>query len=364
MPDIAEHKVAILGAVGVPAGYGGFETLAENLVSYHAEVDTPLELTVYCSSKGITAKPARYRQAVLRYVALDANGLQSIPYDMIGLLDAVRRGHNRVLLLGVSGAILLPLLKLFTRARIITNVDGIEWKREKWRGLAKHYLWFAERVAVKASDEVVADNQAIAEYLKDAYGCDARVIPYGGDHAVETEADAAAASHLPQCYALGLCRIEPENNIAMILDAFDRLQMPLVFVGNWDRSSYGRELKAKYADHPMISIEDPVYDPAALRAIRDRAAIYIHGHSAGGTNPALVEMMHFGVPIAAYDCSFNRYTTEGRALYFSTAEELCTLILPLSDEVGRSVGEAMREIALRRYTWRKIGQAYFELLQA
>lgn len=364
MPDPVHHKAAILGTVGVPARYGGFETLAENLVGYHAEAGSPVELTVYCSAKGMTERATQYRRAALRYVRLDANGVQSIPYDMIGLIDAVSRGHDRLLLLGVSGALLLPLLKLFTRARIITNVDGIEWKREKWRGLAKHYLRFAEKVAVRASDEVIADNQAIADYLKDAYGCDAHVIPYGGDHAIDAEPAAAATSHLPADYALGLCRIEPENNIAMILEAFEGLEKPLVFVGNWDKSPYGRELKAKYAGHPTIFVHDPVYDPSALRAIRDQAALYLHGHSAGGTNPALVEMMHFGIPIAAHGCDFNRHTTEDKALYFETAEELRALVSRLSDDEDKAVGDAMREIAERRYTWSKIGQAYFDLLEA
>ena len=148
MPDRVKHKAAILGTVGVPANYGGFETLAENLVSYHEETCKTLDLTVYCSSKGAALRPARYRSAALQYVGFDANGVQSIPYDVVGLLDAVRKGHDRLLLLGVSGALILPLLKLFSRARIITNVDGIEWKREKWKGLAKHYLRFAEMIAV------------------------------------------------------------------------------------------------------------------------------------------------------------------------------------------------------------------------
>lgn len=364
MPDSVNHKAAILGTVGVPANYGGFETLAENLVGYHEETGNALEMTVYCSSKGSSSQPARYRSAELQYVGLDANGVQSIPYDIVGLLDAVRKGHNKLLLLGVSGALILPLLKLFTRARIITNVDGIEWKREKWKGLAKHYLRLAEWIAVKASDEIIADNQAIADYLREAYGCEAHVIPYGGDHAVEADPDPRATADLPEGYALGLCRIEPENNIAMILEAFDGLGMPLVVVGNWDKSRYGRELKHKYAGHPTITIHDPVYDPRGLRAIRDGASLYLHGHSAGGTNPALVEMMHFAVPIAAHGCAFNRYTTEDRALYFNSAEELRRLVSQMSAAEAKAIGQAMCEIASRRYTWATIGRAYFELLEA
>lgn len=364
MPDRVKRKAAILGTVGVPANYGGFETLAENLVSYHEETGNALDLTVYCSSKGAASRPAHYRSAALRYVGFDANGVPSIPYDIVGLLDAVRKGHDRLLLLGVSGALILPFLKLFSRARVITNVDGIEWKREKWKGLAKHYLRFAEFVAVKASDEVIADNQAIADYLKEAYGCEAHVIPYGGDHAVEADPDPRAVANLPDEYALGLCRIEPENNIAMILEAFDGLGMPLVFVGNWDKSRYGRELKHKYAGHPTITIHDPVYDPRGLRAIRDGASLYLHGHSAGGTNPALVEMMHFGIPIAAHGCVFNRHTTEDRALYFTSAAELRALLSEMSAGEAKAIGETMCEIASRRYTWASIGRAYFELLEA
>lgn len=355
-------KAAILGTVGVPANYGGFETLAENLVAYHDDAGCPLDLTVYCSSRALENRRGTYRGARLRYVNLEANGISSIAYDIIGLLDAIRRRQDRILLLGVSGAVILPLIRLISSARIITNVDGIEWKREKWTGIAKHYLRFAENLAVKASHEVIADNQAIADYLAQTYGCDAHVIPYGGDHAVETPASAGAADHLPKQYALGLCRIEPENNIDMILEAFDGLDMPLVFVGNWNNSEYGRALKARYDEHDTIAIHDPVYDAGALRAIRDRATLYVHGHSAGGTNPALVEMMHFGVAIAAHGCAFNRHTTEGQALYFESAEELAQLVRGLTASQQAAVGGVMADVARRRYTWSQIGRSYLKLL--
>jgi|TARA_B100000029_G_scaffold300162_1_gene293115 glycosyltransferase involved in cell wall biosynthesis len=364
MCAVKARKAAIVGTVGVPANYGGFETLVDNLVTYHDGTGSPLALTVYCSSKAFDSQPETYRKARLRYVGLDANGVQSIPYDIVSILDAVRRGHDRLLLLGVSGALILPVLRLFSRARIVINVDGIEWKREKWRGVARRYLRFAEKIAVRFSDEVIADNKGIADYLRDTYGCEAHVIPYGGDHAVEPEPDPVAATDLPDDFALGLCRIEPENNIDMILEAFETLDTPLVFVGNWDKSAYGRELKRKYAGHPTITIHDPVYDLRSLRAIRNKASLYLHGHSAGGTNPALVEMMHFGIPIAAYNCSFNRYTTEQKALYFSEAGELRALVGKLTKEQSAVVGEAMQEIARRRYTWAAIGRAYFELLEA
>lgn len=144
-----EKRIAIIGTVGVPANYGGFETLAENLVRYHDTASLKSSLTVYCSSKSYPSKEASYLSAQLKYVPLNANGAQSIPYDIVSLLSAVWHRSDVILLLGVSGAIALPLVRLFSSARIITNIDGIEWRREKWQGWAKRYLRFSEKMAVR-----------------------------------------------------------------------------------------------------------------------------------------------------------------------------------------------------------------------
>lgn len=336
--------------------------LAENLVRYHSENDSNLNLSVYCSAKNYITRPEHFLAARLRYINLEANGAHSVLYDALSLFDAVRRGDDRLLLLGVSGALFLPLVRLFSRARIITNIDGIEWKRKKWKGLARAILRASEWAAVRFSHHVIADNQAIADYVSETYDQACEVIAYGGDNAIASEPDPAATVELPASYALALCRIEPENNVAMILEAFSGLDIPLVFVGNWENSDYGRKLKARYAGHPTITIHDPVYEPRGLRAIRDRTSVYIHGHSAGGTNPSLVEMMHFGIPVLVYGVTFNRYSTEGKARYFTSAGELAELLRMLAPLDADQIGSDMREIAQRKYTWDQIGKAYFELL--
>lgn len=356
-------KVAILGTVGVPGRYGGFETLADNLVLYHSDRNHGSDLTVWCSKQDKTDYPQRYKSAALRYVNLSANGAQSVLYDVISLWQAVRSGHERILLLGVSGALVLPLIRIFARrARIITNIDGIEWKRKKWKGMARFVLRVSEWTAVRFSHEVIADNQAIAEHVRDTYGGDCHVIAYGGDHALGHAGEAAVPAGLPERFALALCRIEPENNVHVILEALDRLRTPLVFVGNWDNNSYGREMKARYSGRPNLHLLDSVYEPSFLNALRARASVYLHGHSAGGTNPSLVEMMHFGIPILAHACPFNRYSTEGKARYFETAKELRKLLSSLDSDIAAQIGADMLEIARRRYTWDNIGKAYFELI--
>ncbi|GAW37261.1 glycosyl transferases group 1 [Roseovarius sp. A-2] len=354
---------SILGTAGVPGRYGGFETLAENLVRYHQAHALEARLTVYCSARDTETRPARYLSAELRHIGLRANGPQSVAYDVVSLIDAIRHHTDTVLLLGVSGALALPIVRVLSRTRIVTNIDGIEWQRAKWRGLARLILRWSERAAVRWSHAVIADNPGIAEHVRARYGRDCHVIAYGGDHALEAAPITKPGIALPQRYALALCRIEPENNVEMILDAFARHSTgDLVVVGNWDQSPHGRALRARYGARPHIHLIDPVYEPGHLRWIRDGAEVYIHGHSAGGTNPALVEMMHFGIPVLAFDCAFNRNTTDGKALYFGSANALAGTMAALKPPKAARIGRQMREIAAQRYTWARIGRAYVELM--
>jgi glycosyltransferase involved in cell wall biosynthesis len=345
-------KLSIVGTVGVPACYGGFETLVENLLD---ESSTSVDLTVYASSKSYKEKTLKYKNANLKYIPLQANGVQSIPYDIWSLCHAVFKGTDNILILGVSGAICLPFIRLFSKARIVTNIDGLEWRRDKWNSYAKRFLKLSEKIAVKYSDVVVADNKAIADYVLNEYGCDSEVIAYGGDHAI-TE----PLKINDEGYALALCRIEPENNVELILESFSHSEKSIKFIGNWDSSEFGRKMKEHYDAFDNIKIIDPIYDLEALFKIRQACSFYVHGHSAGGTNPSLVEMMHFEKDIIAFDCNYNRATTEEKCEYFSNTADLTSKI---KGQIGFVNGKAMAEIALRRYTWKIVKQQYFNLFK-
>lgn len=356
-------KIDIIGTVGVPGNYGGFETLAENLVRFHFENALPEKLTVYCSSKGYAEKQESYLSARLKYLPLNANGFQSIPYDMLSLLSSILRGSDVILLLGVSGAMILPVIRLVSKARIVTNIDGIEWKRQKWKGISRWALRFLEDLAVRFSHVVVADNEAIAEYVHQTYGISSNTIAYGGDHAVACEALTVDEVCLPEKYAFSVCRIEPENNVRMIVDAFSKQDvLSLVVVGNWNNSDYGRDIRRQYGGIPHIYLLDPIYSLGKLKTLRTRSNYYVHGHSAGGTNPSLVEAMHFGKPILAFDCIFNRFTTEEKAFFFSNSEELKMLVQETANSQKSDAGQIMREVAERRYTWDVVAKAYFSLM--
>lgn len=352
-----------MGTVGIPANYGGFETLAENIARYHQMNRLPGILTVYCSAPNYNQRPRTYLGAELRYLPFRANGISSIVYDAFSLISAIWHRSDVILLLGVSGAIALPLVRLVSRARVVTNVDGIEWKRQKWQGAAKWFLRLSESIAVRFSHEIIADNGGIAEYVAEHYGRRCEVVAYGGDHATSVSPSATDFGGLPARYALALCRIEPENNVEMILEAFSRqAELPLVFVGNWSNSAYGVELRQRYGAEANLLLLDPVYEPAMLRAIRNKAVLYVHGHSAGGTNPSLVEMMHFGVPVLAFDCVFNRFTTAENALYFDDSHALCAAMDALTPEKSLEIGAYMGRLASERYTWNVVGKEYFRIM--
>lgn len=348
-------KVAVVGTVGIPVCYGGFESLVENL-TLHKSKD--VDYTVFCSSNAYEKKLDTHNDAELVYLPLKANGVQSIPYDILSLVKCLKLKPDVVLILGVSGCIFLPFFKLFSKAKIVTNIDGLEWKRNKWGWSVKKFLKFSERIAVKFSDVVVADNKAIGDYVYSEYRKENVTIAYGGDHAIRSNLVDVPSTQDASGYALGLCRIEPENNVEMILEAFSKSSHKVKFVGNWESSAFGKELKAKYKGCENIELLDPIYDLDTLFQLRKNCSLYLHGHSAGGTNPSLVEMMHFGIPIFAFDCSFNRYSTEDRAHYFKNEEQLSKLIRSSPNNALAINAGHMQRIATERYTWSEISKQY------
>ena len=186
------------------------------------------------------------------------------------------------------------------------------------------------------------------------------MIAYGGNHAVipvdlPRQREILASFGVgAKAYACTICRIEPENNCHLILEAFSKTDIPLVFIGNWNLSAYGRELKAEYGRFCNIHIVDPVYDREQLFVLRKQCLFYIHGHSAGGTNPSLVEAMFCGAPILAFDVGYNRETTGHKACYWSTPEELAALAHGNREEIS----DCMEQLADEYYTWRKVVGQY------
>lgn len=360
-----KKKIAVIGTVGLPAKYGGFETLAEHLVD---EIGSKYEMTVYCSSKKYDKEKRvkTYHGARLKYLPFDANGIQSIVYDTISIFHALCYA-DVLLILGVAGAWVLPFVRLFTKKKIIISIDGIEWKRDKWSRPAKWYLWWAEKIAVRYSHADISDNEAIQNYTAVRYGTLSNIIEYGADHTIAvkpTAADKELYPFLAKPYAFKVCRIEPENNISIVLESFAKIdKYTLVLVGNWTNSEYGIQLKEKYKGFKNLILLDPIYDQQKLDLIRGNAYVYIHGHSAGGTNPSLVEAMYLGLPVITFDVSYNRTTTENKAYYFRNEDDIINIIKNTRFIDFKEKSLQMKEIADRRYTWSVIAGKYAYLFE-
>jgi glycosyltransferase involved in cell wall biosynthesis len=209
----------------------------------------------------------------------------------------------------------------------------------------------------------VADNQGIKDYVRERYAKPAELIGYGGDQGlVVGGTDSAPDTRFASFdYFLAICRIEPENNIEIILDAFSRLRQRIVLVGNWDSSPYARRVRAKFGRYQNIELKSAVYDQARLASLRANALAYVHGHSAGGTNPSLVEAMSFGMAVIAFDVNYNRHTTNNKACYWATEHELSRLVSETTREQLRANGRAMKQLAEQEHTWNKVVAAYAKL---
>lgn len=353
-------KVAIVGIQGLPANYGGFESLVENMLGDNTSAI--VKYTVFCSSKDMKSDELKeYKGASLKYINLPSHGVWSIPYYTLSMMRVIK-GYDIILILGQGAGFILPIFKLLSSAKVIINVDGIERKRAKWSGFAKFVILLLEKLCVRFGDDLISDNEGIRQFLLDEYGKDSHMIAYGGDHVKRELPEDMISSILStygqveRNYAITVCRIEPENNCHITLEAFSRTGENLIFIGNWDRSEYGRDLKSNYAKFPNIKILDPIYDLDTLYALRSNAKMYIHGHSVGGTNPSLVEAMFFGIPILAYDVIFNRETTHNKGYYFKSADELVDLLS--KEDLD---GKIMEDIAQEHYTWKHIVKQYEDL---
>ena len=352
-----KKKIAIVGTKGLPSNYGGFETLVYYLSEY---LSNEFEITVFCSSKGVKNKINSYNNCKLVYVPFNANGAQSVPFDIISILKSYKK-FDKVLILGSSGTLILPFLRSY-KNKFIFNFGGLDWNRSKWGYLNRKFLKFSEKLGIKNSGHLVSDNFGIKKYIEEAYDKKSELITYGGDQAfkvIPEDQDFINYSLLKSKYAFSVARIQPDNNIDLLLESFDeKSKIPFVFVGNWDSCTYGIKTKKRYFNKPNLILLDAIYNQRELNLLRSNCEVYLHGHSAGGTNPALVEAMNLGLPIFAFDCNFNRYTTNFKAHYFKNSYELNQLIDTIPKVQLEKNKMDMLSIAKENYQWKIIASKY------
>lgn len=350
-------KVAFIGAVGVPNNYGGFEMFLDSCAPAVAkEFD---EVTVTCDSTKYDEQDPSWHGVRRIFIPVRANGPLSVLHDLLAFLFVFSRS-NVIVVLGVSGGVFFPLFRILCSIagkKLVVNVDGIEWRREKFSKGRRAFLFVSDRLAQICAHQVVIDNEALRPFLISYVRHKARHIAYPGDHVVRVK-DRIKNSD-GELYCLTICRIEPENNCHLLINAFANAKRgKYIFVGNWDASPYGRKLRELFKDCPGLEMRNPTYDKLELAMLRENCNLYLHGHSVGGTNPSLVEMLFYECRIQAFDCPFNRYTGGDALQYFRDGSELT--------EYLRSIGEYAPEDRIKirsHYTVAEIASAYARLIE-
>jgi glycosyltransferase involved in cell wall biosynthesis len=353
-----KDRIAIIGTNGIPAKYGGFETLAQNLTN---KLDGKYDFIVYCS-KIHKIKIKSKSNLNLVYLPFNANGWQSIIYDSISILHAFF-SSDILLVLGPIGAGYMLLLNKVFKKKIIVNYGGIEWKREKHSKIGKLFATFNYKIASKYSQKNIVDNEVVGlEVAKDFGINDFEIIAYGGNHVSPYENFESLLVLYPflgEKYSFNIGRSQIDNNQHLILEAF--AEMPnekLIIISNWEFNDYGKDLKNKFSSVKNIVILDAIYDQNILDTIRANSDLYIHTQSQCGTAPSLVEAMSLNLPVISFDVPTNRSTTNEKSIYFKDIESLKNIILNLNISKKEMLRKSMNEIALNKFTWDIVAKQY------
>lgn len=252
--------------------------------------------------------------------------LGTIEFDWLSsvYITKVSSRNAVVLTLGYNTAVFSVLYK-FKRLRSLINMDGLEWKRKKWRLHQKLWLFLNERAASFLADELIADHPEIARHLlRFSQKNKVTMIPYGSDRVSREDFHADYPGLEKNSYALLIARPEPENSILEIVKAFSRKkrQIRLAILGSYsaDNEYQSRVMNAASDDVLFLGA---LYDQRVVQTLRANCLIYVHGHRVGGTNPSLVEALGAGSPVLAHDNIFNRWVAGRRTIYFSD-EDSCS----------------------------------------
>ena len=356
-------SIGIMGTRGIPNRYGGFEQFAQylSLGLVQRGHTVAVYTTEYFSGKtrewnGVQLIRCRNPESPLGTAG-------QFIYDLNCIRDAHTRNFDILLHLGYTSD---AVWYWYWPRQVVNimNMDGLEWKRTKYNAVTRRFLKWVEALAAKKSAILVADSPCIQEYLLQEHGKTAIYIPYAATVFTDPDISALAKYTLaPHQYFLLVARMEPENNIEMIIKGYlsSGHKHPLCVIGS-TANRFGRYLKATYG-RPGIRFIEGVYNPDELNNLRYYSLLYFHGHSVGGTNPSLLEAMACGCIIAAHDNVFNRAVLQSDATFFSTAEDIAAIInKPIDTTFAEQQKQGNREKIQTIYNLKKNISDYEQLM--
>ena len=361
-------RVAVIGDRGIPARYSGFSTLVEHLALrlVHAH---GMDVTVYCRNHYYEDRTPTYED--VRRVFLPAPGgksFESIIHSNLAILHAAAAGYDCAIVADPGNAPFgLPLVIRGIPTLYLT--DGLGWQRRKWGPLQQRYYRWSEAVCARIATWLVTDSRAMQAYYLSTYGAHSTFIPYSGDVGDPPDDTALARYGLePGGYYLVVARMEPENNVDLIIREYraSGVSRPLVVVGsNPFGTAYARQVAAE-ADERVHCVGG-IFESAILNSLYARCHAYLHGHEVGGTNPSLLRAMHGGAACIPIDVVFHREVTGEDALFFTKEPGNLAAVLRRADampEEMRRLGTAARKRVTALYRWDAVAAGYAELIRA
>ena len=361
-------RIGILGTRGIPARYGGFETLAEELSARLSARGH--DVTVYTRSRYAQTGLAEWRGAKIRVLpTIPTKYLDTVVHGVLSGFDAALESFDAVLVCNAINAAAAFLPRLGARTRVVLNVDGLERHRRKWSALGRLAYRVSERLSTIVPDAIVTDARVIQEYYRSRYGCASEFIPYGGDLPEPAGLDALTRLDLtPERYVLYVSRLEPENNALAVLRAYRDVpgDTPLVLVGDAPYAADYIALLRREAD-PRVRMPGAIYGEG-YRQLLAHAAVYVQATEVGGTHPALVEALGYGRVVCYNATPENEEVAGGAALPFDAGrpETLARLLKGILDAPGsHSVWkERARARTRERYRWDDVVDRYVAVLEA
>lgn len=365
-------RIALLGSRGIPARYGGYETLMEEIAVLLRSWGH--EVTVYCRSH-YTAREEREHRGVELVVLPTIRGkyFDTPVHTLLSCLHAAWRqvrglrrgcGYDAALVVNAANAMFLPILRL-AGLPVALHVDGIEKRRAKWGPLGRLVYAISERLALWLPNALITDAEVISEHYRERYGVGSTLITYGVDPRPPAHREVLAKLGLsPRGYLLYVSRIEPENNPHRVLEGYALVsgEMPLVLVGDAPYSDgLQAELRRLAAADPRVILPGAIYGDG-YRELQASAFAYIHATEVGGTHPALVEAMGYGNALVVNDTPENREVAGPEALYFRAADppSLASALEKLlaEPENAASIGTYAAKRAAERYSWQAVARKY------
>ncbi|MHA6493812.1 DUF1972 domain-containing protein [Pseudomonas borbori] len=356
----------ILGTRGVPAQHGGFETFAEKLSLYL--VAKGWAVTVYCQEDSGTETFESEWCGVRRvHIPVSRAGAAgTVIFDWKATCHALSQ-QGLFLTLGYNTAVFNLLQRAKGQTNVI-NMDGIEWRRDKWGVIAKTWFWLNERMGCWVGNHLVADHPQIKSHLATRVR-DSKItmIPYGGDEVLDADETALAAYGLkPGHFSVIIARPEPENSFLEMVRAFSKTPRDhqLVVLGNFQPEQNAFHRQVMEAASAEVIFPGAIYDVRVVQALRFFSRFYLHGHRVGGTNPSLVEALGAGCAVIAHDNHFNRWVVGDKAAYFQDEASCAALFdrLLKEDVVVNSMKAGSTARFHERFTWPQILKEYEELL--